>query len=56
MPRPNILAEYNQHVEGVDLHDNGIRNYRFNEKGKMWWWPLFVNLIDSVTTLLLILG
>lgn len=32
---------------GVDLHDNGFCNYRINVRGKKWWWPLFVNLIDS---------
>ncbi|CAH2109193.1 unnamed protein product [Euphydryas editha] len=42
---------------GVDLHDNGIANYRIRVRGKKWWWqwppPLvneqrFINLIDSV--------
>ncbi|XP_025192062.1 piggyBac transposable element-derived protein 3-like [Melanaphis sacchari] len=46
--QPKVIAEYNQHMGGVDLHDNGICNYRINVKGKKWWWPLFVNLIDSV--------
>nr|CAH7715375.1 unnamed protein product [Callosobruchus chinensis] len=32
---------------GVDLHDNGISNYRIHVKGKKWWWPLFMNLIVS---------
>jgi len=48
VPQPKVIAEYNQHMGGVDLHDNGICNYRINVKGKKWWWPLFVNLIDSV--------
>jgi len=48
IPQPKVIAEYNQHMGGVDLHDNGICNYRINVKGKKWWWPLFVNLIDSV--------
>lgn len=49
IPQPKVIADYNQHMGGVDLHDNGICNYRINVKGKKWWWPLFVNLIDSVT-------
>lgn len=48
IPQPKVIAEYNQHMGGVDLHDNGICNYRINVKGKKWWWPLFVNSIDSV--------
>lgn len=48
VPQPKVIADYNQHMGGVDLHDNGICNYRINVKGKKWWWPLFVNLIDSV--------
>nr|CAH7734201.1 unnamed protein product [Callosobruchus chinensis] len=48
IPQPKLFAEYNKHKGGVDLHDNGISNYRIHVKGKKWWWPLFMNLIDSV--------
>lgn len=48
IPQPNVIAEYNQHMGGVDLHDNGIANYRIHIRGKKWWWSLFINLIDSV--------
>ena len=43
--QPLPFFDYNKHMGGVDLHDNGIANYRI---GKKWWWPLFTNLIDSV--------
>ena len=33
---------------GVDLHDNGIANYRSRVLGKKWWWPLFRNSLDSI--------
>lgn len=46
--QPNVIAEYNQHMGGVDLHDNGIANYRIRVRGKKWWWPLFINMLDSV--------
>lgn len=46
--QPNIIKCYNTHMGGVDLHDNGIANYRIGIAGKKWWWPLFINLIDSV--------
>lgn len=45
--QPNAIAKYNTHMGGVDLHDNGIANYRIRIRGKKWWWPLFINMIDS---------
>ncbi|KAK9685945.1 Transposase IS4 [Popillia japonica] len=43
-----MIAQYNKYMGGVDLHDNGVSNYRINVRGKKWWWPLFViNLLDS---------
>jgi len=47
IPQPNLVAEYNKFMGGVDLHDNGIANYRIKIRGKKWWWPLFINMIDS---------
>ncbi|KAK9751452.1 hypothetical protein QE152_g5040 [Popillia japonica] len=32
---------------GVDLHDNGVANYRIGIRGKKWWWPLWVQCLDS---------
>lgn len=46
--QPQVIADYNKNMGGVDLHDNGIANYRIRVRGKKWWWPLFINLIDSV--------
>lgn len=48
VPQPQVIADYNKNMGGVDLHDNGIANYRIRVRGKKWWWPLFINLIDSV--------
>lgn len=31
----------------VDLQDNAVANYRINICGKKWWWPLFINMLDS---------
>jgi len=39
--QPNVIQDYNKNMGGVDLHDNGIANYRIRVKGKKWWWPLF---------------
>lgn len=47
IPQPNMIAKYNKYMGGVDLHDNAIANYRINIRGKKWWWPLFINMLDS---------
>lgn len=45
--QPNAIHKYNCFMGGVDLHDNAVANYRINIRGKKWWWPLFINLIDG---------
>lgn len=45
--QPFLINSYNQHMGGVDLHDNFVAKYRVRVKGKKWWWPLFVNMLDS---------
>jgi DNA excision repair protein ERCC-6 len=45
--QPYLIKSYNQNMGGVDLHDNFIAKYRVRVKGKKWWWPLFVNMLDS---------
>ena len=34
VPQPNAIAQYNKFMGGVDLHDNGIANYRSRVLGK----------------------
>lgn len=46
--QPNVIKYYNKNMGGVDLHDNGIANYRIAITGKKWWWPLFINTLDSI--------
>lgn len=45
--QPQMIAEYNKYMGGVDLHDNGVANYRIGVRGKKWWWPLFINCLSS---------
>ncbi|KAK9700938.1 Transposase IS4 [Popillia japonica] len=45
--QPNVITQYNKYMGGVDLHDNGIANYRCRVLGKKWWWPIFCNAVDS---------
>lgn len=47
IPQPDMIKQYNTYMGGVDLHDNAIANYRTTIRGKKWWWPLFINTLDS---------
>lgn len=47
VPQPHVFSTYNRHMGGVDLHDNGVANYRIAIRGKKWWWPLWVQCLDS---------
>ena len=33
-------------MDGVDLADNMVGNYRIGIRGKKWWWPIFSNYVD----------
>ncbi|XP_050330016.1 piggyBac transposable element-derived protein 3-like [Bactrocera neohumeralis] len=44
-----VLHNYNKGMGGVDLHDNAIQNYRVNIRGKRWYWPLWINTVNSST-------
>ncbi|CAH2089963.1 unnamed protein product [Euphydryas editha] len=46
VPRPNLIAIYNQYMGGTDLMDAHVNNYRIGIRGKKWWWPIFTWLID----------
>lgn len=47
--QPAVLHNYNKGMGGVDLHDNAIQNYRVNIRGKKWYWPLWINTLNSST-------
>lgn len=44
---PLVIAQYNRHMGGVDLHDNAVSNYRVAIRGKKWWWTLFASGLNS---------
>lgn len=44
---PLVIAQYNRHMGGVDLHDNAVSNYRVAIRGKKWWWTLFTSGLNS---------
>ncbi len=46
VPRPLVVAKYNQHMGGVDRMDQNISLYRIGIHGKKWWSCIFTWMID----------
>jgi hypothetical protein len=40
VPQPQMIATYNKHMGGVDLHNNGIANYRIPTMRDMESWAV----------------
>jgi hypothetical protein len=41
VPQPKLNQEYNKHMGGVDLLDNGEKNYAITTRVKKWYWALY---------------
>lgn len=46
VPRPHLIAKYNQNMGGTDRMDENIAQYRISVRGKKWWWCLFSWVVD----------
>ncbi len=46
VPQPNLIADYNTHMGGVDKMDQNVQKYRIRNRGKKWNFPLITNAID----------
>ena len=44
--QPNLIADYNTGMGGVDLLDMQLASYRLKQTLKIWWWPLFNNALN----------
>ena len=44
--QPNVLAEYNYGMGGVDRFDQNIAAYMITQRSKKWWWPVFRFCVD----------
>lgn len=44
--QPYIVRKYNEGMGGVDVMDRLLSSYRPMIRGKKWWWPLFVNILN----------
>ena len=52
VPRPHVYSSYNAGMGGVDLLDQATNNcYRISNRGKKWWWMLFIHMLN-ITRLL----
>ena len=46
VPQPHLVYSYNKGMGGVDLMDRLAESYRPGIRGKKWYWPLFINVIN----------
>lgn len=44
--QPFLISQYNKYMGGVDLLDNNISNYRINIRGKKWYFPIWLWMLD----------
>ena len=44
--QPNVVAEYNYGMGGVDRFDQNIAAYMITQQSKKWWWPVFRFCVD----------
>ena len=45
--QPYLIRQYNDFMGGVDLFDRLLSSYRPMLRGKKWWWPLLLNVINA---------
>jgi hypothetical protein len=45
--QPHLVKRYNDGMGGVDLMDRLLAAYRPIIRGKKWWWPLFLNVVNE---------
>lgn len=45
--QPYLISQYNEFMGGVDLFDRLLSSYRPMIRGKKWWWPLCVNVLNA---------
>ena len=46
--QPHLINSYNKGMGGVHLMDCLLEAYRPTIRGKKWYWPLFVNLLNTM--------
>lgn len=46
IPQPQLVANYNKFMGGVDHHDWLLEKHHISVRGKKWYWCLFTRIID----------
>lgn len=44
--QPLVVSKYNQHMGGVDHHDWLLEKHKIEIRGKKWYWPIFVRVLE----------
>ena len=44
---PNVVKRYNSNMGGVDTLDSRIQLYHVTIKGKKWYWPIVIWILES---------
>lgn len=52
LPQPMVVRKYNTSMGGVDLLDNGVKNYSIQTRIRKWYWPMYswflgVNMVQA---------
>jgi DNA excision repair protein ERCC-6 len=50
IPQPQVVAQYNKFMGGVDLLDRHIANYRMSIRGKKFYMPIVLWMLDLAIT------
>ncbi|XP_039679083.1 piggyBac transposable element-derived protein 3-like [Perca fluviatilis] len=45
--QPQCIKQYNEHMGGVDLHDQQASRYSITIRSKKWLWPIFAWSLNS---------
>ena len=48
--QPSVIAQYNQHMGGVDLSDQRVTTYARLMKGTVWYYKIFFYLLELVVS------
>jgi hypothetical protein len=46
IPQPYCIYMYNQYMGGVDRCDQNMSHYQPSIRGRKWWFPVFIHLIN----------
>jgi hypothetical protein len=48
LPQPKLNNDYNKFMGGVDLFDNGTKNYAITTRVRKWYWCLYTWFLNAI--------